>query len=302
MLDNFREWLSDNLRYILLGLAILAVLLVLFFGIKAVTGGFFDKEKETKTVQETEQKKDSSDSDKSEDDTADKEDESALQKNAYPEVNTLIESFYTAWGQKDTAKMKELTDVFTATDESKVKNSVYIESYDNVEVYTKLGLESDSYVVYVSYDLKFKDVDTAAPGLAELYVKKDKSGKYVIHNYDEDAAVQECVEKTRQEQDVADLIAQIEEKYDAALASDEKLKTFEENLGEETNTALMADDGDMLTAKVDCNVRSEASSDSELIGRLGAGEQVKKLENASDNWIKVEYNGQEAYIFGELLQ
>ena len=26
MLDNFREWLSDNLRYILLGLAILAVL------------------------------------------------------------------------------------------------------------------------------------------------------------------------------------------------------------------------------------------------------------------------------------
>ena len=31
MLDNFREWLSDNLRYILLGLAILAVLLLLFF-------------------------------------------------------------------------------------------------------------------------------------------------------------------------------------------------------------------------------------------------------------------------------
>ncbi len=30
MLDNFREWLSDNLRYILLGLAILVVLLVLF--------------------------------------------------------------------------------------------------------------------------------------------------------------------------------------------------------------------------------------------------------------------------------
>ncbi len=35
MLDNFREWLSDNLRYILLGLAILVVLVVLFFGIRA---------------------------------------------------------------------------------------------------------------------------------------------------------------------------------------------------------------------------------------------------------------------------
>nr|WP_288884945.1 hypothetical protein [uncultured Blautia sp.] len=40
MLDNFREWLSDNLRYILLGLAILVVLVVLFFGIKALTGSF----------------------------------------------------------------------------------------------------------------------------------------------------------------------------------------------------------------------------------------------------------------------
>ena len=36
MLDNFREWLSDNLRYILLGLAILAVLLILFFGGRAI--------------------------------------------------------------------------------------------------------------------------------------------------------------------------------------------------------------------------------------------------------------------------
>ena len=44
MLDNFREWLSDNLRYILLGLAILIVLVILFFGIKAITGGFSDKE------------------------------------------------------------------------------------------------------------------------------------------------------------------------------------------------------------------------------------------------------------------
>ena len=40
-LDNFREWLSDNLRYILLGLAILLALVLLFFGVKALTGGFF---------------------------------------------------------------------------------------------------------------------------------------------------------------------------------------------------------------------------------------------------------------------
>jgi hypothetical protein len=35
----------------------------------------------------------------------------------------------------------------------------------------------------------------------------------------------------------------------AAMASDDTLKKFEEELGEKVNTAQMADNGDMLTAK-----------------------------------------------------
>ena len=35
---------------------------------------------------------------------SEKEDENALEKNAYPEVNALIESFYSAWGKKDIAR------------------------------------------------------------------------------------------------------------------------------------------------------------------------------------------------------
>ena len=46
MLDNFREWLSDNLRYILLGLAILVVLVVLFFGIRHLSYWRFFRERE----------------------------------------------------------------------------------------------------------------------------------------------------------------------------------------------------------------------------------------------------------------
>lgn len=301
MLDNFREWLSDNLRYILLGLAILLALVLLFFGVKALTGGFSD-EKPKDTEKKTEQKKDSTDSDEAEKDDADKEDENALEKNAYPEVNALIESFYSAWGKKDIAQMKELTDNFNATDETKVTNATYIESYENITVYTKKGLDENSYVVFAAYDLKFKDIATPAPGLSELYVYKNEAGKYVIQNDDTNAEVQECIEKTRQEKDVTGLIAEIEEKLNAAMASDDTLKKFEEELGEKVNTAQMADNGDMLTAKESCNVRSDANTNAEILGKLQAGEQVKKLENASDNWIKVEYKGQEAYVFGDLVQ
>ena len=37
-LDDFREWLSDNLRYFMLGGAILIIVAVLFFGIRACVG------------------------------------------------------------------------------------------------------------------------------------------------------------------------------------------------------------------------------------------------------------------------
>ena len=79
MLDNFREWLSDNLRYILLGLAILIVLVILFFGIKAITGGFSDKEGK-EPAQKTEQEKESEKTGESEGDTSDKIPEMLLQR------------------------------------------------------------------------------------------------------------------------------------------------------------------------------------------------------------------------------
>ena len=49
--------------------------------------------------------------------------------------------------------MKQLTDNLDAADEAKVTNSTYIESYNDITVYTKPGLTDDSYVVYASYKL-----------------------------------------------------------------------------------------------------------------------------------------------------
>ena len=298
MLDNFREWLSDNLRYILLGLAILAVLFILFFGGRALIGVL--RSEPAQEEQQTEQERNSSEDTGSEE--VEETDTNALEENAYPEVNTLIESFYDAWGQKNVDAMRELTDNFSSTDEAKVVNATYIESYDNIQVYTKKGLDDNSYVVFADYDLKFQGIDTPAPGLSELYVMKDESNNWLIHNDESDQEVQECIEKTRQEDDVQELISQVEENYNQTVESNEELKSYLEQLGEETNTALMADDGDMLTAAEDCNVRADANTSSQILGRLQAGDQVKKLENAGDSWIKVEYNGQEAYIHSDLLQ
>ena len=80
------------------------------------------------------------------------------------------------------------------------------------------------------------------------------------------------------------------------------LKKFEEELGNKVNTAIMADNGEMLTTTDICNMRLKPDSDSDIIAILTKGEQVKKLENADENWIKVEYQGNEGYVHSDLLQ
>ena len=299
MLDNFREWLSDNLRYILLGLAILIVLVLLFFGIKALTS-VFSKDDEPKT--QAEEPVESSDDAEKEETQDEKKDENVLQKNAYPEANSLIDSFYTAWGQKNVEQMKELTDSFDATDEAKVSNASYIENYSNVTVYTKQGLTEDSFVVFVSYDLKFTDVETAAPGLSQLYVMKNDEDRFIIHNDDSNEEINAYMAEVTQDADVQALITEVETRLNEAMDADPELKAFEEQLGEESNLAVVADDGAMLTVKEDCNFRREASTDAEVLDLLSAGTQVKKVTNGPEGWIEVEYEGQTGYISDTLLQ
>ena len=299
MLDNFREWLSDNLRYILLGLAILIVLVLLFFGIKALTS-VFSKDDEPKT--QAEEPVESSDDAEKEETQDEKKDENILQKNAYPEVNSLIDSFYTAWGQKNVEQMKELTDSFDATDEAKVSNASYIENYSNVTVYTKQVLTEDSFVVFVSYDLKFTDVETAAPGLSQLYVMKNDEDRFIIHNDDSNEEINAYMAEVTQDADVQALITEVETRLNEAMDADPELKAFEEQLGEESNLAVVADDGAMLTVKEDCNFRREASTDAEVLDLLSAGTQVKKVTNGPEGWIEVEYEGQTGYISDTLLQ
>ena len=306
MLDNFREWLSDNLRYILLGLAILVVLVVLFFGAKALFGSG-DKDKGSEPKQKTEQEKTSGGSEKSDDSSKDAqdtntEDKDALQKNAYPEVNAIINTFYTAWGNKDMDSMKRVTDSFDSADEAKVLNSTYIESYSKIVTYTKKGLTEGSYVVFVSYDLKFVDIDTPAPGLTQVYVETDDEGKVYIHKDDDDKEVQDYIAKVVQEEDVKELISKVQKEFQEAQESDDKLREFEDQLGSETTTASMAADGSTVSAINGCNVRAEADTDSEKIGELEAGEQVKKIENADNGWIKIEFDGKTGYVRGDLLQ
>jgi len=308
-LDNFREWLSDNLRYILLGLFIILALAVIFLGIRFLSSRVGSDDETAQVQQEAsddEIKEDASADAAANEPTAAPEGTVApekvpLEKEAYPEVTTVIQTYYTALGNKDTAGIKSVVDSLDATEEAKITKDPYIEDYGNVETYTVEGPSEGTYVVFARYTYKFKDIDTAVPGLSQLYVCTDEDGKLYIATREQDQQTQEYIENTLDLQEVQELREEVEADYETALESDENLRDFIENIGVGTSKAASAAEGDQLTVKSDCNVRSEPSEEGEILGKLGEGQQVTKMGSEGD-WIEITYEEQTGYVRSDLFE
>ena len=301
-LDDFREWLSDNLRYFMLGGAILIIVVVLFCGIRACSGSnkgnSGDKQKTT-----SEDQGNVPSSPTSEGESDEKKEDANPMETADADVTALIKSYYQALGEKDIATLKTLEDDFTPSDESKVTNlKDYIEGYEVGDVYTKKGMTDDSYVVYACFSYICQGVETKAPALTQFYVYKNSGGNWVIDNGAlQDSEISAYMEKQLSDSDVSALVKKVQNELDQAQQSDPSLAEFLNGLGEEADVSTNAEDGTMLTTTDECNVRAEASTDADILGVISAGEQVEKT-GTDGEWVQIDYDGETGYIRGDLLE
>lgn len=301
-LDDFREWLSDNLRYFMLGGAILIIVVVLFCGIRACSGSNKGNSgDEQKTTSEDQGNVPSSPTSEGESD--EKKEDANPMETADADVTALIKSYYQALGEKDIATLKTLEDDFTPSDESKVTNlKDYIEGYEVGDVYTKKGMTDDSYVVYACFSYICQGVETKAPALTQFYVYKNSGGSWVIDNGAlQDSEISAYMEKQLSDSDVSALVKKVQNELDQAQQSDPSLAEFLNGLGEEADVSTNAEDGTMLTTTDECNVRAEASTDADILGVISAGEQVEKT-GTDGEWVQIDYDGETGYIRGDLLE
>ena len=304
-MDNFREWLSDNLRYFMLGGAILLIVVVLFFGVRAFIGsGKGDSGKDTTENQTTaDNDQGNVPSSPANDGETDGKKDANPMETANEEITSLIKSYYKALGDKDITTLRTLVDNLAPADESKITNAKYIEGYETGDIYTKKGLDDDSYVVYSCFYYICQGIDTKVPALAEFYVVKDTEGNWKIdgaaHNDSDEITKYEV--SLRQDDDVKKLKSKVQKQYEDAQKSDSALAAFLEGLGDDVAGAAETADGTTLVVTEDCNVRSEANSDGDVIGGLAAGTEVVK-EGEDGEWIQIDYEGTTAYVHSSLLE
>ena len=260
-------------------------------------------------------------------------------KNKNSELDTLINSYYTAYAAGDTDTLQELATPISDEEISYIQcYSQYIDSIDNIQVFTKKGLTEDSYIVSTVIDFKFKDIDTPAPGFDFFYVEKNDDGSLYINNlygsfnqtnsiYSMDPDVTTLIAAFIQQPDVVEKQSEVQAAYDEAIDSDENLKTFVDSTlqdalvqwnieyqeqaaqtaAEEEAAAQAALEEEenanayMGTITSEVNVREKADKESNKVGSLAEGSVVKVYGEEGD-FYKVDYDGQKAYVSKDFIK
>ena len=253
--------------------------------------------------------------------------EEALEKDAYPEVNSLIKQYFQALVEGD---METISKIKSFTDEEEemkiVKKSEFIEGYPSLTVYTKKGPEENSYIAYVHYEVKFYDYDTTAPGLNTLYICLDEGGNYYINSDELTEDVVEYLKTVSLQNDVLDLFNTVQVAYNEVKTSDDKLGGFLDELpillAESVSEAIAEQvaleeaqkeeeeeevpEEVVVVTKVKArevvNVRSSDSIEADRIGQTTTGQIMELLEEKVNGWSKVIFDGKEGFIKSEFLE
>ncbi len=315
MMDKIREWVSDNLRYILLALAVILVIIIAVFGIRAVTHSSSGSsgERNTARVAQTEEETEGETNEYG---------EAALVRNQTDILNIATE-YWTAIGDQDYDTLERLCGrEFSEEDRAKVRAmDVAVESYNNIITYSKPGLTDGSYVAYVYMDLKLTGIETPAPTLREMYLEPDGSGGLLVVPADDYTSQISSYTQMRQtDSDVQALITDVNDTLIERCVEDDNLARYvysgssesseeeEPSAGEEeedsSESAEEMEDAEndeeeedhssdtvigTATVTEGVNVRSEASTNGEILSALYAGLTVEVYENLDNGWSRISF-------------
>lgn len=125
-----------------------------------------------------------------------------LRKEEYPEITDAVRKYY---------KQQE-------------EEASFVESYEDISVYTKQGIYRGTYVAFVRYDMKIKDIYTKVPGLGTLYIVENEADGYQVNAAVEDEKAKDYIQVIAQHEDVQALMDETQNAYQNAVGSDALLK------------------------------------------------------------------------------
>lgn len=319
--QNSNDFLKRYGKYIgVIAVALILIIIIVFSGKKQDDGGATTTGVNTEVIGLPDAKE-----------TETTENPNALKEDAYPEINQLINTYFTALRDQDVETLSNIMETNGEINEEKIrKEGEYIEDYRNIKCYTREGIVEGTYIVFPYYDIKFLNVDTLAPSMIWLYVCTNEDGSLYINKSTFDGEVAAYIDEVCNSEEAKQLVEGVESSFAAAMEQDETLAQFvtklregadptvpeetepqteetqaeteesqpeENNDGEEQQTPQTEE---TVYASQTVNVRKSPSADGEMAGQLYAGESIQRIGTEGD-WSKVIFDGEECYIKSEFL-
>lgn len=315
-----KDWILDHRKVVMPAILIVCVLITIFIAVNANQRDKLEKEAEAAVLAAQQQ----AEEDIQEMPTYD------LEENAYPEVNNVVRAYYDAQASGDMETISSLNTYLNDIQKIKVEElSKYIESYPELNVYTKPGLTENTYVAYVCSEVKFYELEKTIPGMQTYYIGQDDNGNYYINNGTYDDAVSSYIKEVTLQDDVVDLNNKVVVAYNDLLADDADLSEFlaymkekiNEDVGEilaqsdqpeqpDDQTEQITNENEEETAPTVIraratdvvNIRVSDSEQADKLGKAQIDQEFTVLEQKENGWSKIEYDGQEAYIKSDYLE
>lgn len=317
-LEEFKGFLSRNLRIVLPAVLLVCVLITV---VVAITAGRKEEAGTEVAAVEVEQIPEESIA------TTITTPEVALEENAIPEVNSFFEKYYDAMASGDLDALSTMNNYIDDTERIRIQeNSKYIDQYENLDVYTKTGPVEGAYLAYVYSEIKFRDYETLVPGMQAYYLCTDDQGNLYVNDGEEDATVTSYIREVSLQDDVVDLNNKVAVAYNDMLAEDEELSAFlvdlTSTIGAAVGEALAKEEGSeaveeepveeeaapaltkvtrVKTTDV-VNVRSSDSETADKLGKAQTGQEFELVEQRGNGWSKIIFEGKEAYIKSDYLE
>lgn len=143
------------------------------------------------------------------------------------EVKNFVKTYYKRVQKNDLTNLKSMVEDTNELEKNQKAIHRYVKKYKNLTYLVKQGADDESFIVYVTYEMKIKKISTLAPGMTSYYVMK-KGDTFCIYNnekHDTDE-IMDAKKQSQNSKEIKKLTKQINKRYEQALKQDKKLKQF----------------------------------------------------------------------------
>lgn len=201
-----------------------------------------------------------------------------FEENLYPEVSSLVNQYFIACASNDTNVLDQI--VSDMGDEERAlieRKSEYVEGYNDIKSYTKLGPIENSYLVFATYNMKFVNLDVAVPGMETLYIRTDDTGRMFIYKGQIEAEVSSYIDNAVKTEDATKIIDKVNNDYLNVLADNPQVLEFIEKFDGESELVAQA----KQLAQSKASEEAQAAAAAEAQAKAEEEERARQAEAAA---------------------